>query len=44
MRITSLTIENFRNIESIEIDMQAAPITVLVGKNAVGKSTVLNAM
>lgn len=43
LHISNLTIKNFRGIEQIEIP-KLARVTLLVGKNGVGKTTVLDAL
>lgn len=43
MRITSLTLENFRGFASLELDLDR-DVTVLVGSNGSGKSSVLDAL
>jgi DNA repair exonuclease SbcCD ATPase subunit len=42
MQITKLTVENFRALEHIELEL--APVAVLFGWNAQGKTCVLNAL
>ncbi len=43
MKIQSLHIENFRGIKQLDLDL-TAPVTVLVGENGAGKSSVLDCM
>ncbi len=43
MRITSLTLENYRGFASLELDLDR-DVTVLVGSNGSGKSSVLHAL
>lgn len=38
-KITSIGIENLRRLKSVKPNVRLAPITVLLGKNSVGKST-----
>ena len=40
--IKKIIIEKFRSIESLELDIQ--PLTILVGKNNVGKSNIIDAL
>ena len=40
--ITRLQVKNYRSIE--EIDLPLSPLTVLVGKNGAGKSTILDVL
>lgn len=44
MRITSLTIKNFKGIDEHGIRIEFAPITLLFGPNNAGKSTVIQAL
>ena len=44
MRLTSITIENFKNIGDKAVTIPIRPITLLFGKNSAGKSTVLQAL
>lgn len=44
MRITSMTIKNFKGIDEHGIRIDFAPITMLFGPNNAGKSTVIQAM
>ena len=44
MRLTSITIENFKNIGERAVTIPIRPITLLFGKNSSGKSTVLQAL
>ena len=44
MPITSITIENFKNIGDKAVTIPIRPITLLFGKNSSGKSTVLQAL
>lgn len=44
MRITSLTIKNFKGIDEHGIRIDFAPITLLFGPNNAGKSTVIQAL
>lgn len=44
MRLAKFKIENFRSIKSAEIDMTSQNLIVLVGKNNVGKTNVINAL
>ncbi len=41
-RITHLSLRNYKSIESCEIEL--GPLTVLVGRNGVGKSNILDAL
>jgi predicted ATPase len=41
-RITRLRIENLRSIESL--DLEITPMTVLIGENGSGKSTIIEAL
>ncbi|MEO5339623.1 MAG: AAA family ATPase [Magnetococcus sp. MYC-9] len=43
MKIRRLKIDNFRGIQSLDLEL-ADPVTVLVGENGAGKSSVLDAM
>jgi len=42
MRITAVRIRNFRGIRSL--DLELGPITVLIGENNTGKTSVLDAL
>ncbi len=42
MRLTSLRLENFRQFQSLDVDLD--PLTVFVGANNAGKSTILDAI
>jgi len=42
MRITSVTIKNFRGLKHVELDL--GPTTVLIGENNSGKTSVLDAL
>lgn len=42
MRINTLKIKNFRNIKELELSFK--DVNILIGKNGVGKTTVLNAI
>src|SRR5260370_27848809 len=42
MRLSSIRLTRFKAFEELEIDL--APVTVLIGKNNAGKSTVLHAL
>jgi Uncharacterized conserved protein len=44
MRITSLTIKNFKGIDEQGVRIALAPITLLFGPNNAGKSTVMQAL
>lgn len=44
MRLTSLTIKNFKGIDEEGVRIQFAPITLLFGPNNAGKSTVMQAL
>ncbi len=44
MRITSLTIKNFKGIDEHGVRIEFAPITLLFGPNNAGKSTILHAL
>ncbi len=44
MHLKQLSVQNFRNIEDIEINFPDGKPTILVGQNAIGKSTILNAI
>ena len=44
MSLTSITIENFKNIGDKAVTIPIRPITLLFGKNSSGKSTVLQAL
>lgn len=44
MKITSLVAENFKRLKAVRIDTDGNPIVVLSGKNAQGKSSVLDAI
>lgn len=43
MKIRKLRIENFRGLSQVEFDLEK-PMSVIVGPNAVGKTTVLEAV
>jgi AAA15 family ATPase/GTPase len=43
MRLKRLAVENFRGLQSVTLKADA-PINVLVGPNAIGKSTLLTAI
>jgi predicted ATP-dependent endonuclease of OLD family len=43
MHLTSLHIRNFRAIEEIDVQFES-PVSVIVGPNAIGKTTVLEAI
>lgn len=44
MRLTALTIKNFKGIDERGVRIEFAPITLLFGPNNVGKSTILHAL
>lgn len=41
MRLTALTIKNFKGIDERGVRIEFAPITLLFGPNNAGKSTVI---
>lgn len=43
MQIKRLKLQNFRRYKSIELDL-SSPLTVIYGDNAIGKSTILEAV
>ena len=43
MKIQRLKIDNFRGIQSLDLEL-TSPVTVLVGENGAGKSSILDAM
>ncbi len=43
MKIQHLSIENYRGIRKLDLDL-TAPVTVLVGKNGAGKSSILDCL
>jgi len=43
MKVERLTIENFRGVEKADLDL-SRPVTMIVGENGVGKSTVADAL
>jgi recombinational DNA repair ATPase RecF len=43
MHLKSLHIKNFRALEEIDIDFER-PVSVIVGPNAIGKTTLLEAV
>ena len=44
MRITTLTVKNFKGIDEHGVSIEFAPITLLFGPNNAGKSTVIQAL
>lgn len=44
MRLTSMTVKNFKNIDENGITINFAPITLLFGPNNAGKSTIIKAL
>lgn len=44
MRLTSMTIKNFKNIDENGISIKFAPITLLFGPNNAGKSTIIKSL
>tara|TARA_R110000868_G_scaffold218576_1_gene468946 strand:+ start:91545 stop:92609 length:1065 start_codon:yes stop_codon:yes gene_type:complete len=44
MKITSLKLTNFRNIESAHLQLDNAPIVALYGENGAGKTSILEAI
>ena len=44
MRLTALTIKNFKGIDERGVRVEFAPITLLFGPNNAGKSTVIQAL
>ena len=43
MFVRSLLVENFRSIKKVDISFQSR-VTVLIGENGCGKSSILNAL
>lgn len=44
MQITTLVAENFKRLKAVRIDTDGSPVVVLSGRNAQGKSSVLDAI
>ncbi len=44
MGISKVRIENFRTIDRMDLDMKETGISCLIGKNGVGKTTIINAI
>ena len=44
MQLTSLTLENFRNYDSLTLDLEKAEVIALVGQNAQGKTNFLESI
>ncbi|MBF0625497.1 MAG: AAA family ATPase [Magnetococcales bacterium] len=43
MKLTKITLENFRRFENLEIPLADCPQAIFIGNNGAGKSTILNA-
>lgn len=43
MRLERLSLQNFRGFESLELEMAPGPVTVLIGANGSGKTSVIRA-